>query len=334
MPRPLYLLSLPGLSRRLLAEHEREASAYRAIIDDAEGELHSLIPAHPAIGASSQATLLSGHLPQVHGITHTPSESDRLTLSARTFWRSAKVERPELTVTAALWDPALQIDSPGWGRKSFPGHHRNGERVLTLLRETSSDVTAIRMKGIASAATNDGPRAESVSRRMARLGEIVQALFARAKERDAMLVICGEYALVESTQHVRVKAELEGKARVHCEGQVAHVWPSADASSVRKQVQQLPGVSRVYSGSERDEIGLNHPSAGELIALSDADKSFESSPGACGIPHADPLDQPALISWNLDPIGEMGALKPNVSACELAWYLKLLLIGERYRDAE
>jgi len=28
MPRPLYLLSLPGLSRRLLDEQQRDASAY------------------------------------------------------------------------------------------------------------------------------------------------------------------------------------------------------------------------------------------------------------------------------------------------------------------
>ena len=54
-------------------------------------------------------------------------------------------------------------------------------------------------------------------------------------------------------------------------------WISADdrlAGRVSELIPGVPGVARVYAGRERAEIGLDHPRAGDLVALSRADSWF------------------------------------------------------------
>jgi hypothetical protein len=43
---------------------------------------------------------------------------------------------------------------------------------------------------------------------------------------------------------------------------------------VRQVVESLPGVATVYAGDERSQVRLNHPRAGDLIALSRPDAWF------------------------------------------------------------
>jgi predicted AlkP superfamily pyrophosphatase or phosphodiesterase len=61
-----------------------------------------------------------------------------------------------------------------------------------------------------------------------------------------------------------------------CDHQLAHLYfnkPSA-LDAVAQLLASLPGVARVLKGEERTEIGLAHPRAGDLIALSDPDAWF------------------------------------------------------------
>lgn len=61
-----------------------------------------------------------------------------------------------------------------------------------------------------------------------------------------------------------------------CDHQLAHVYVASadDQSHVRDLIASLPGVARVLVMEERAEIGLNHPRAGELVALSRPDSWF------------------------------------------------------------
>jgi predicted AlkP superfamily pyrophosphatase or phosphodiesterase len=61
-----------------------------------------------------------------------------------------------------------------------------------------------------------------------------------------------------------------------CDHQLAHVYVNdpEDVGRVRETVAGLPGVARVLAGEERAEIGLNHPRAGEVVALSEPDAWF------------------------------------------------------------
>ncbi|MFO0864648.1 MAG: alkaline phosphatase family protein [Gemmataceae bacterium] len=55
-----------------------------------------------------------------------------------------------------------------------------------------------------------------------------------------------------------------------CDHQLAHIYvrTADDVQRVRDIVEAMPGVGRVFSGLQRMELGLNHPRAGDLVALS------------------------------------------------------------------
>jgi len=61
-----------------------------------------------------------------------------------------------------------------------------------------------------------------------------------------------------------------------CDHQAAHVYVNdpADAARVRDVLVGLPGVAHVYADEERAALGLNHPRAGDLVALSAPDAWF------------------------------------------------------------
>jgi hypothetical protein len=56
-----------------------------------------------------------------------------------------------------------------------------------------------------------------------------------------------------------------------CDHQVAHVYVSRpeDEERVRGCLEGLSGVARVFAGPEREEIGLDHERAGEIVAISE-----------------------------------------------------------------
>jgi predicted AlkP superfamily pyrophosphatase or phosphodiesterase len=68
----------------------------------------------------------------------------------------------------------------------------------------------------------------------------------------------------------------ESRAFAVCDHQLAHVYVSRseDHSPVRDLLAGLPGVAGVFAGAERQAIGLDHPRAGDLVALSETDSWF------------------------------------------------------------
>jgi predicted AlkP superfamily pyrophosphatase or phosphodiesterase len=61
-----------------------------------------------------------------------------------------------------------------------------------------------------------------------------------------------------------------------CDHQLAHVYVKSpqDVARVRELLAGLPGVARLAPGEERAELGLNHPRAGDLVALAESDAWF------------------------------------------------------------
>src|SRR5205807_8230523 len=54
-----------------------------------------------------------------------------------------------------------------------------------------------------------------------------------------------------------------------CDHQVAHVYVNldCDVGKVRDTLMSLSGVDRIYFGTERADIGLDHPRAGDFVVL-------------------------------------------------------------------
>ncbi len=61
-----------------------------------------------------------------------------------------------------------------------------------------------------------------------------------------------------------------------CDHQLAHIYvrDAIDIPRVRELLGAEPGVGRLFVGEERREIGLDHPRAGEVVALSSPDAWF------------------------------------------------------------
>jgi len=68
----------------------------------------------------------------------------------------------------------------------------------------------------------------------------------------------------------------ESAAFAVCDHQLAHVYvrKQDDLPRVKDALGGIPGVDRVFAGSARHEIGLDHPRAGDLVLLSEPDAWF------------------------------------------------------------
>ncbi len=65
------------------------------------------------------------------------------------------------------------------------------------------------------------------------------------------------------------------KAFAVCDHQIAHVYTdAADVSRVAACLGQASGIGRVLAGEARAELGLDHPRAGNVIALAEPDAWF------------------------------------------------------------
>jgi predicted AlkP superfamily pyrophosphatase or phosphodiesterase len=66
------------------------------------------------------------------------------------------------------------------------------------------------------------------------------------------------------------------KAFAVADHQIAHVYVAEPSlvPAVRALLANLPGVERVYDDSDKNTVGLDHPRAGELIAMADARSWF------------------------------------------------------------
>lgn len=58
--------------------------------------------------------------------------------------------------------------------------------------------------------------------------------------------------------------------------QVAHIYVNnpAKLAAVRRAIESVPGVAKVYDDATKGELHLNHPRAGELVALAEPDAWF------------------------------------------------------------
>jgi predicted AlkP superfamily pyrophosphatase or phosphodiesterase len=123
-------------------------------------------------------------------------------------------------------------------------------------------------------------------------GTLIEALRSRGRR----IIVVSEYGIVpvSGPVHLNVMLREQGLLAVRDEvgtdafdagasdafavadHQVAHVHVRNPSSipAVRRLVEALPGVERVYAGEERAAIGLDHPRAGELVAIAQPDKWF------------------------------------------------------------
>lgn len=185
-----------------------------------------------------------------------------------------------------FWGPTAGIASSRWIAAAAKHVSDRFSPTLTLIYLPHLDYGLQR----------HGPERTLVACDLRAIDAVVGELIDFYEARGTAIVLLSEYGITRVSRAVHLNRVLRqaGLLRVRVElgrelldagasvafavadHQVAHVYVNdrAQLNAVRELVAQTPGVARVYDQSTATEIHLNHPRAGELIALSEPDAWF------------------------------------------------------------
>jgi predicted AlkP superfamily pyrophosphatase or phosphodiesterase len=188
---------------------------------------------------------------------------------------------------ATFWGPAAGMNSPQgapdaasrWIAESAKWIEKKYQPTLSLIYLPHLDYNLQRL----------GPGHPEMARDVQAIDSIVGDLIAFFHERDVAVLLLSEYGItaVDTPVHlnrvfreqgwIAIKDELglemldcgASRAFAVADHQVGHIYlndPSIE-TAVRDLVAKQPGVSRVLDAKGKRESGLDHPQAGDLVAL-------------------------------------------------------------------
>ncbi|KAA5830625.1 alkaline phosphatase family protein [Saccharopolyspora hirsuta] len=184
------------------------------------------------------------------------------------------------------WGPTASIDSTRWIASA-------ARHVLT---RHAPDLLLVYLPHLDYDLQRCGPESPQAVRAARAVDAEVAPLLRDAREAGAAVVALSEYGIAPVHRPVDVNRALraEGFLEVYCQAgmeyldpwtsrafavadhQVAHVYVAdeADLERVRSLVCSLPGVDEVLDRASQQRYGLDHPRAGELVAVADPDSWF------------------------------------------------------------
>jgi predicted AlkP superfamily pyrophosphatase or phosphodiesterase len=345
--QPLVLINAVGLTSKLLAFAPRLKKVA------AKGWHRSLHEVVPAVTCTAQATILTGMLPQEHGIvgngwlfrdtgeirfwqqSNALIQSEPLYVTARRqaierglrfraaklFWWFNQGAAVEVSVTpkpyyGADGNKAFGITGEPQGLCErlerdlgrFPFHTFWGPNAglpctqwiarcaADILEQDRPELTLVYLPHLDYDPQRLGPASCDMVRLVAELDEACGTILDAAGRIGARVWIVSEYGHADVSRPILLNRVLReagylsvrpgpfgeildtfgSRAFAVCDHQVAHVHVIRpdDLDRVSALIRELPGVSQVLAGRDRREIGLDHPRAGELVVLSQADSWF------------------------------------------------------------
>jgi predicted AlkP superfamily pyrophosphatase or phosphodiesterase len=139
----------------------------------------------------------------------------------------------------------------------------------------------------------EGPEAAAAAREM---DEVAGGLVEHARARGDRVVVLSEYGIAPASRPVDVNRALRraGLLRVYTQAgmeyldpwtsrafavadhQIAHVYVRSpeDAAAARETLEGLPGMDLLLEGEAKALAGLDHPRAGDLVAVAEPDAWF------------------------------------------------------------
>lgn len=185
-----------------------------------------------------------------------------------------------------FWGPKADITSSRWIARCALHILDSRRPTLTLVYLPHLDYNLQRL------GPNDPRVAEDVREVDALCGDLIRG----AECNGAAVVVLSEYGItpVDRPVHINRALRAAGLLAVReemgrelldagastafavADHQLAHVYVSRpeQLARVRQVLESLPGVERVLDAGSKPEWGLNHPRAGELIAISDSRSWF------------------------------------------------------------
>jgi predicted AlkP superfamily pyrophosphatase or phosphodiesterase len=187
-----------------------------------------------------------------------------------------------------FWGPATTIASTRWIAEATKLVMAEYDPTLTLAYLPHLDYDLQRF----------GPDEShpAVRRSLGEIDTVAGDLAEAARACGRSVVVLSEYGITHVDRPVHINRALReagllavreedggelldpaaSKAFAVADHQIAHVYVSEPAllPKVRDLLQALPGIERVHDDADKHELGLDHPRAGELVAMADARSWF------------------------------------------------------------
>ncbi len=185
-----------------------------------------------------------------------------------------------------FWGPATTIQSSQWIADAARHVMHTRDPSLTLVYLPHLDYVLQR----------HGPDHPAVAADLAEIDRVAGELIDDARARGRRVVVLSEYGIVPVSRPVHINRVLraagllavrveqggelldipQSRAFAVADHQLAHVYADdpADIPKVRGLLEGLDGVDAVLDADGKREAGLDHPRAGELVALAKPDSWF------------------------------------------------------------
>jgi len=185
-----------------------------------------------------------------------------------------------------FWGPMVTIESSQWIL----------DATLEVAERIQPHLLLSYLPHMDYAQQHSGPHSSETAQDLRDLDALLAPVIERAQAGDWKLVLLSEYGIMPVSRPVtpnralraeglfqvrrldrREHPDLAGsRAFAICDHQIAHVYVAqeADAASVRRILEGLPGVSRVLDRAAQTREGLGHHRSGDLVLLSAPDAWF------------------------------------------------------------
>jgi predicted AlkP superfamily pyrophosphatase or phosphodiesterase len=186
----------------------------------------------------------------------------------------------------SFWGPATSIASTRWIADAAKHVLASHDPTLTLVYLPHLDYGLQRL----------GPDHADVASHLAEVDAVVGDLLAEASKRGRRVIVLSEYGIVPVSRPVHINRALREagliavreedggeildiprcRAFALSDHQIAHVYvrDAADLAAARAALERLDGVAEVLERDQQARFGLDHPRAGDLVALSEPDAWF------------------------------------------------------------
>ena len=185
-----------------------------------------------------------------------------------------------------FWGPMTDISSSQWIADATVHVMDRSHPTLTLVYLPHLDYNLQRL----------GPDHPDIGKDLREVDAVCGQIIERAERDGARIIVLSEYGITPVSRPVHINRALReaGMLQVRVEmerelldagasdafavadHQVAHIYVQDPGriAEVKALVEALPGVERVLDEAGKAEYGLDHPRAGELVAISDPDAWF------------------------------------------------------------
>lgn len=180
-----------------------------------------------------------------------------------------------------FWGPKAGIESSRWIAESAKWVEKKHQPTLNLIYLPHLDYNLQRL----------GPEDPAISKDLRKIDKVVGDLINFFEDRDIQVVLLSEYGIttVDHPVHINrvlrqkgwltIKEEL-GLEQLDCgaseafavaDHQVAHIYVKDRKliPAVRESLAHIEGVEQVLDFAGKQELGINHPRAGDLVAIAD-----------------------------------------------------------------